>query len=118
MYSFFVIIFLIVTFLMIVAILMQSSKNDGLGSGFGALGGSQVFGGRGASDFLKKFTTYIAIAYGSLVLLLSYLVKSGTGSVEENALLRDAQNTPVQSAPATDQLNTTPPSTLPTDTTK
>ena len=105
MYSFFVVIFLIVTFLMIVAILMQSSKSDGLGTGFGALGGSQVFGGRGANDFLKKFTTYIAIAYGALVLMLSYLVKSDTSALEENALLRDAQSTPVQTAPAADQLN-------------
>lgn len=102
---------------MIVAILMQSSKNDGLGSGFGALGGSQVFGGRGATDFLKKFTMYVAIAYGSLVLLLSYLVKSGSASVEENALLRDAQNAPVQTAPATDQLNNQVPATLPKDST-
>lgn len=105
MYSFFVVIFLIVTFLMIVAILMQSSKNDGLGTGFGALGGSQVFGGRGATDFLKKFTTYIAIAYGALVLMLSYLVKADTSALEENALLQDAQSTPVQTAPAADQLN-------------
>ncbi|MCB0279218.1 MAG: preprotein translocase subunit SecG [Calditrichaeota bacterium] len=118
MYNFFVIIFLIVTFLMIVAILMQSSKSDGLGTGFGALGGTQVFGGRGASDFLKKFTTYIAIAYGTLVLLLSYLVKSGSATVEENALLRDAQSAPVQTAPATDQLNNQPPATLPVDSTK
>ena len=102
---------------MIVAILMQSSKSDGLGSGFGALGGSQVFGGRGANDFLKKFTMYVAIAYGSLVLLLSYLVKSGSGAVEENALLRDAQSVPTQTAPATDQLNSPPPTTLPTDST-
>ncbi len=96
------VIFLIVTFLMVVAILLQSSKSDGLGAGFSALGGTQVFGGRGPSDMLKKFTTIVAILYGALTIVLAGLHSTKSGNIENNALINDSQNA-VQTAPATDQ---------------
>lgn len=98
-------LFLIVTVLMIIAILMQSSKNDALGAGFGALGGSQVFGGRGANDFLKKFTKYLAVLFFALTIGLSFLHRGNNVGSSENALLKDAQENaaPVQTEqPATD----------------
>ena len=108
------VIFLIVTFLMIISILMQSSKNDGMGAGFGALGGTNVFGGRGPADFLKKFTGYAAIVFGALVIALAVLNRSSS-SVEENALINNAkqQTGTQQTAPATDLFQSAP-----TDSTK
>lgn len=103
MVNFVQVIFLIVTFLMVIAILMQSTKSDGLGAGFGAMGGTQIFGGRGPSDFLKKFTTYIAIIYGVLVIWLSILYRTDTNQLQDNPLLNPTQTE--QSAPATDQLD-------------
>jgi preprotein translocase subunit SecG len=100
--EFVTVIFLIVTFLMVVAILMQSTKGGGLGAGFNALGGTQVFGGRGPSDILKKFTTIAGILYGVLTIILAGLHSSKAGNVENNALINDTQNA-VQTAPATDQ---------------
>ena len=89
---------------MIGAILMQSSKSDGIGAGFGALGGSQVFGGRGASDFLKKFTTITAIAYAALVIMLSYSYRGGTSDIGSNPLLDNSQGS-TNTIPATESLS-------------
>lgn len=89
---------------MVIAILMQSTKSDGLGAGFGAMGGTQIFGGRGPSDFLKKFTTWVAIIYGSLVILLSVLYRTDSTQLRENQLLNNQSQ---QSAPAVDQQDNT-----------
>lgn len=97
------IIFLIVTFLMAVSILMQSSKSDGLGAGFSALGGTQVFGGRGPADMLKKFTTYTAILYGALTIFLAYLHSTNQSEIGENPFT-NTSTAPAESSSAADQL--------------
>lgn len=120
MITFFTIIFLIVTFLMSVAILMQSSKSDGLGAGFGALGGTQVFGGRGPADMLKKFTTYTAVLFGTLTIFLAYLHRTSGGALEDNPLLNATQNqqTQPQNNNLQNPVNSNQPAfTVPTDTT-
>lgn len=100
--TFVTVLFLIVTFLMVVAILMQSSKSDGLGAGFNALGGTQVFGGRGPADMLKKFTTVVAVLYGALTIVLAILHSSADTNLDNNALISDSQNAVNQTAPAAD----------------
>ena len=77
MVTFLVILFVIACFAMIVAILMQSSKGQGLAGTFGGAGSSAVFGGRGAATFLSKATTILAVTYMVLCLLIGYFYKAG-----------------------------------------
>jgi preprotein translocase subunit SecG len=56
----------LVCVLLVIVVLMQSSKGEGLAGAFGG-GGSgltgAVFGGRGAASFLSKATTVLAIVF-------------------------------------------------------
>lgn len=63
-----VIFHVIVCVALVLVVLMQSSKGEGLaGSAFGGGGGSglggAVFGGRGASSFLSKATSWLAVIF-------------------------------------------------------
>ena len=72
MSAFLVALHVIISILLMIAILMQSSKGGGLsGSIVGGQGGNigAVFGGRGAGDFLSKATIVMAVVFmlGSIV---------------------------------------------------
>jgi len=55
----------LVCILLVIVVLMQSSKGEGLAGAFGGGGGltGAVFGGRGAASFLAKATTVLAIVF-------------------------------------------------------
>ena len=53
-----------VCILLIIVVLLQSSKGSGLAGAFGGGGGAgAVFGGRGAATFLSKLTAVLAIIF-------------------------------------------------------
>lgn len=74
MFAIWVTFHVIVCFALIVVVLMQSSKGEGLaGTSFsGGISGA-VFGGRGAAGFLSKATTVLAVVFmvncGALALM-------------------------------------------------
>jgi len=87
---------------LILVVLLQSSKGEGLaGSAFGGGGtgvGGAVFGGRGAGTFLSKATTIFAVLFmvncGTLAFMSSN--RSGqetaaTGGPNESVVTREAQ---------------------------
>ncbi|HDR04396.1 MAG TPA: preprotein translocase subunit SecG [Candidatus Marinimicrobia bacterium] len=79
MYAFLVFLFLVVSLLLIVSILMQNSKGTGLAGTFGGIGGANtVFGGRSAASFLAKATTYLAIAFFVLTIMINLTIRSRT----------------------------------------
>ena len=81
MYVFLVLIFIVVAFLLIGSILMQSSKGGGLAGAFGgSMGGgaNAVFGGRGAASFLSKATQYLAIIFFVLTILINMTIRTRT----------------------------------------
>ena len=82
---------------MIVSILLQASKGQGLAGTFGGAGTSAVFGGRGAATFLSKATTILAISYMVLCLLIGYFYKQQSETVRESLMQQEAAG---QSAPA------------------
>jgi preprotein translocase subunit SecG len=90
MVTFLVILFVIACFAMVVAILMQSSKGQGLAGTFGGAGGSAVFGGRGAATFLSKATTILAVTYMILSLLIGYFYKAETNTARESLIQQEA----------------------------
>ena len=89
---------------LIVSVLMQSAKGEGLAGAFGGGGGGlsgAVFGGRGAATFLSKATTTLAIAFMVTCILLTFS-GGGTGvtssriSKDAEKALQDAQVTPME----------------------
>jgi preprotein translocase subunit SecG len=79
MYTFAVVIHVIVCFLMIAAILLQAGKGAEIGAAFG--GSSQtVFGSRGPGTFLSKVTIAAAVIFMATSLGLAILAKERTFS--------------------------------------
>jgi preprotein translocase subunit SecG len=97
MVTFLVILFIIACFAMIVSILLQSSKGQGLAGTFGGAGASAVFGGRGVATFLSKATTVLAISYIILCLLIGYFYKQQSETAHESLMQQEAID---QSVPA------------------
>lgn len=64
MIGFLLFIHVVICVLLVMVILLQSSKGSGLAGAFGGGGGAgAVFGGRGAATFLSKVTTALAILF-------------------------------------------------------
>jgi preprotein translocase subunit SecG len=96
-----VVIHVIVSVGLILVVLMQSAKGEGMaGSMFGGGGGMSgaVFGGRGAASFLSKATTVLAVLFMLNCMGLAFLsarpvATAGGQTVEpgESAITRAAQ---------------------------
>jgi len=94
MYTFFIIIHVIVCFILIVSILLfQSSKGSAL-SMFGG-GGDSLFSTPSGTDFIKKFTAGVAIAFAITSILLTILAPQAKYKtvVQDNPLLPQPQST-------------------------
>ena len=63
MFALLIILQMIVSILLVLSILLQSSKGGGLAGIAGGLMSSTVFGGRGAASFLAKATTVLATVF-------------------------------------------------------
>jgi preprotein translocase subunit SecG len=98
---------------LIIVVLLQSSKGEGLAGAFGGGGISgAVFGGRGAASFLSKSTSILAIVYMFSCLGLSFLsssqrasatsteVKSAVTEASQQDAARQQQQAAQQQAPA------------------
>jgi len=121
MYTLGVVIHVLVCFLMIASILLQSGKGAEIGAAFG--GSSQtVFGSRGPGTFLSKVTVAAAIVFMLTSLGLAILSKERTfSSTVIDVNKQQSSSTPshsgdasheVPSAPAASE--TAPPASEPT----
>ena len=78
----------IISVLLVTVVLMQASQGGGLAGSIGGQTTNAIFGGRSASTALSKITTYLAVAFMALALLISLLGRpssGSTGSVIEQA---------------------------------
>jgi preprotein translocase subunit SecG len=89
MYAFLSFIHVADCVLLIIAVLMQSSKGGGLAGAFGGQSTQAVFGGRGAGTFLSRATTVLAIVFMLTSLVLT--MQGGRGSARRSALATQAQ---------------------------
>ena len=81
MYTILITIHVLVSFGLVISVLMQSSKGEGLAGAFGGGGVSgAVFGGRGAAPFLSKATTALAIMFMGMCILLTLITGGGRSS--------------------------------------
>ena len=91
MYTLFVIIHVLVSIVLCVAVLLQSSKGGGLAGAFGGTGGApqQLLGSRGMTTLLHKITIWCGI--GFMVTSLVLFMMSGSRPASSGSLLEDAQ---------------------------
>jgi len=108
--SLFLIFFVLVALLMVLVILMQRPKSEGLGAAFGGGVTENIFGAQ-TTNVLVKFTTWLAGIFFAITFALSVLyAHRGTGG--ESAFRRElmkSQAAPQTSpAPASAKPSTTP----------
>ena len=86
MFEMWVVFHVIVCIALVLVVLLQSSKGEGLaGSAFGGGGGGggiggAVFGGRGAASFLSKATSVLAVVFMLNCIALAYM-SAGTRGI-------------------------------------
>ena len=101
MYTFLVVLFVLLSFLMVVVILLQSGKGQGLaGSIGGGMAGQSMFGGRGAGDFLSKTTAYLATAYFLLAIIIGIYYKNTTEDIQKSLMQKQIEQQ--QALPSSD----------------
>ena len=91
-----VVLYVVICLFLIVVVLLQPGKGDGMGSAFGGSSTGSVFGGRGASTVLTKMTTGAAVLFMVLSIILAKF--SADSSSVDGAVTTDA---PAAVAPAT-----------------
>ena len=93
-------------FVLVVVILMQRPKNEGLGAAFGGGMTENIFGAR-TTDVLQRFTSYLAGGFFLLTILLAFLfAKQSVGGTAAQKMLLNA---PPPKSPATAPAVATPP---------
>ena len=74
MYTFIIVMSILVSVLLVIIILAQNSKGGGLSSQFGGSGASNFIGVKKTTDLLEKLTWGFAIALLALALSTNFLV--------------------------------------------
>jgi preprotein translocase subunit SecG len=107
-------LFVLVSALMMLVILMQRPKSEGLGAAFGGAVTENIFGAQ-TTNVLVKFTTWLAgIFFGlSLVLSILYAHRSMADSAFRRELMKTQAGTQNSPAPKAAQTPTTSPATSP-----
>jgi preprotein translocase subunit SecG len=99
MFWFLITIEIIVSILLIVAVLMQSSKGGGLAGTFGGGQVGMMFGVRRTADFLTRATQILAIIFGVLALLINIAFLPRVGSSGESVIQGQGSTQQQSSAP-------------------
>ena len=119
LYNFLLALHAISALTLIIVVLLQSSKGGGLAGAFGGGGGQTMFGGQETATFLSKTTTYVAILFMVLSLLLA-LLSAKRGTSAPRSIIRDAaqqQRNVIPQGQSIDQLLSGTPDSAATDTT-
>jgi preprotein translocase subunit SecG len=86
-------------FLLIVVVLLQSGKAADLAGAFGGSGSQTAFGPRGAATFLSKATTWCAIMF--MVTTMSLVLRESSGRAGTTGLsVLEKTSPPAKQAPA------------------
>ena len=88
-----IIVHVIVCLLLILLVLVQSDKGGGLAGAFGGMSGgvNSVFGGRGTANILTKATTWAAVLFLSISLILNLVVANKSTSQVKSVLQKRAE---------------------------
>lgn len=108
MFGFLIAVEIVISILLIVSVLMQSSKGGGLAGTFGGGNMGMMFGVRRTADFLTNATWSLATTFVVLALLINIVFLPRTGSAEGDSVLQKSAPTQGSSAPSS-----LPPTTPP-----
>jgi preprotein translocase subunit SecG len=84
-----VILHILVCLVLMLVVLIQPGKSGGLGAALGGAGAQQIFGGRGAGNFLSR-TTWIAMGVFFLTSITLAYISTSTGDSLQNMARRKA----------------------------
>ena len=90
----------LVCFVLVIVIMLQSGSAADLAGAFGGAGSQTAFGPRGAATFLSRATTWCAIVFMMTSLTLS-VKRSPTGTISTGSILEDTQKPGTAPKPAT-----------------
>lgn len=103
-----IIIHLLACFSLILIVLLQSGKGQSMGAMFGGAGSQSLLGSTGASSFLTKATTAVAVIFMLTSLTLAYVSKSEHESIIPRQFpgVQEEQERPAEGQPVTPDDNT------------
>jgi preprotein translocase subunit SecG len=78
----------IVCLVVMLVVLIQPGKSGGLGAALGGAGAQQIFGGRGAGNFLSRTTWIAATVFFVTSITLAYISTSTGDSLQDLAKAR------------------------------
>ncbi len=94
------IIHIVVSVFLCLVILLQSGKGGGMGASFGGAS-SQIFGGRGAGNFLSRVTSVAAVIFFLTSLTLSMMSSRQHSVIHAKRPVATDTSAPGQSMPPT-----------------
>jgi preprotein translocase subunit SecG len=83
LYQILIVVYLIVACCLIGLVLIQQGKGADMGAAFGAGSSATIFGSSGSGNFLTKMTTWLAIAFFTISLVLGNLTANRVKSNDE-----------------------------------
>jgi len=83
LYEILIVVYLIISICLIGLVLIQQGKGADMGASFGAGSSATIFGSSGSGNFLTKSTTWLAIAFFAISLLLGNLTANRVKSTDE-----------------------------------
>lgn len=112
MYTFLVIVQVLVAVALIALVLLQQGKGADAGAAFGSGASGTVFGSRGSANFLSRTTAWLAAVFFGTSLALAYVVhgKAAPKSVVDSVKL-DQPAAPAPAVPAVPAEGATQPAT-------
>ncbi len=108
MYTFLIFIEIVVSILLTIVILMQSSKGGGLAGTFGSSSVGTVFGVRRTADFLSRATTILATIFIALCLIINIFYLPGSADSGESVIQSGAPTSAPAPVPPVSQPAATP----------
>jgi preprotein translocase subunit SecG len=83
LYEILIVIYLIVAIALIGFVLIQQGKGADMGASFGAGSSATIFGSSGSGNFMTRATTWLAIAFFAISLVLGNLTASKVKQTDE-----------------------------------
>ena len=109
MYSLLILISVIVSVLLIIAVLLQSSKGGGLAGSFGGVGQfGTVFGTRRTADFLSKITWWLGGGLLVLAIVVNLFFLPGVSTTSERSVIQSGSQQTVPSSNVLPQQQSAP----------
>src|SRR6266849_3502078 len=105
-YPILVISHILICFLLVIVVLLQSGKAADLAGAFGGAGSQTAFGPRGAATILSRATTWCAIMFMICAMTLVLRTEKGLGS--GGSVLQDVSKPAPKKAPVTPPARQTP----------